>query len=87
MSERKYLFLGIASLFLLSLHRLAAQTLQVIDVAGHSTAVTAAQIAGMPHVTVNVRDHNAPAQFDGVPLAALLSAAGIQLGEELEHIS
>lgn len=60
-----------------------AQTVQVIDTAGHSTTVTAAQIAGAPHVAVNVKDHDTPAQFDGAPLATLLSTAGIQLGDKL----
>ncbi len=84
MSQRKHFLLGIASLLLLCLPRLSAQTLQVIDIAGHSTTIRSAQIAGLPHITVNVRNHNAPAQFEGVPLAALLSTAGIQLGEELK---
>jgi hypothetical protein len=56
---------------------------QVVDAAGHSTTVTAAQIASAPHVTVDVKDHDTPAQFEGVPLAALLSSAGIQLGDKL----
>jgi hypothetical protein len=57
-----------------------AQTLQVINAEGHSTAVTTAQIAGLPHIVVDVLDHGKPAQFEGLPLAALLSMAGIQLG-------
>ena len=57
--------------------------MQVIDAAGHSATVTAAQIANSPHVTVKVQDHDAPAQFEGVPLATLLSTAGIQLGDKL----
>jgi hypothetical protein len=60
-----------------------AQTLQVIDTGGHATTVTAAQIASLPHVAVSVADHDKPAQFEGAPLAALLSQAGIQLGDSL----
>jgi len=60
-----------------------AQTLQIIDPDGHATAVTAAQIANLPHHTIDVRDHDKPAQFEGVPLAALFAMAGIQLGDAL----
>jgi hypothetical protein len=60
-----------------------AQSLQVIDVEGHSITLTAAQIAAMPHVSINALDRNISAQFDGVPLAAVLSATGIQLGDKL----
>jgi hypothetical protein len=60
-----------------------AQTLQIIDADGHATAVTAAQIANLPHHTIDVRDHDKPAQFEGVPLAALLAMAGIQLGDAM----
>jgi hypothetical protein len=60
-----------------------AQTLQIIDVDGHATSVTMAQIASLPHVTVDVRDHDKAAQFEGVPLSALLATAGIQLGDAL----
>jgi len=59
---------------------LPAQTLQVTDAQGHSVAVTAAQIASMPHVAVNVSDHDKAAAFEGVPLATVLSKSGIQLG-------
>jgi hypothetical protein len=60
-----------------------AQTIQVIDTAGHASTLTVAQVAAMPHVTVSVSDHDKPAQFEGVSLAALLSQAGIQLGDSL----
>jgi len=60
-----------------------AQTLQVVDAEGHPTNVTAAQIENLPHVTVDTLDHDKPAQFRGVALSALLSMAGIQLGESM----
>ena len=60
-----------------------AQTLQIIDADGHATSVTMAQIANLPHVTVDVHDHDKAAQFEGVPLAPLLATAGIQLGDAL----
>ena len=41
------------------------------------------RLRNLPHVTVDVRDHDKAAQFEGVPLAALLSMAGIQLGDAL----
>jgi hypothetical protein len=60
-----------------------AQTLQIITAEGHATTVTATQIANLPHVTVDTRDHDSPARFEGVPLSAVLSTAGIQLGETM----
>jgi hypothetical protein len=62
----------------------SAQTLQIIDAEGHSTTLTAAKISSLPHVTVNAHDHDTPAQFEGVPLSALLAAAGIPLGDSLK---
>jgi hypothetical protein len=63
---------------------LSAQTLQVFDAEGHSTMMTAQQLAKSPRVSVNVRDHDTPAQFEGVPLASVLSAVGIQLGDKMK---
>jgi hypothetical protein len=60
-----------------------AQTIQVANADGHTSTVTAAQISAMPHVVVSVTDHDRPAQFEGVALAALVSAAGVQLGDSL----
>jgi hypothetical protein len=57
------------------------QSLQVTRADGTSTALTAAQITAVPHVSVNVKDHEAPAQFDGVPLAAVLRLAGVEIGK------
>jgi hypothetical protein len=62
---------------------LSAQTLKIINTDGQATTLTAAQIANLPHLTVNVKDHDVPAQFEGVALAPLLSSAGIQLGDKL----
>ena len=83
MIQRRYLAVCVAFCFLLVVSGLSAQTLQVINTDGHSTTVTAAQIAASPHVTVSVRDHDVVAQFEGVPLAAALSMAGVQLGDKL----
>ena len=63
--------------------RAGAQTLTVVNADGHSTTLTAAQIAGAAHVTVSVDDHGAAAKFEGVPLATVLTMAGIQLGDSL----
>lgn len=67
----------------LSASTLSAQTLQIIDAEGHSTALTETQIANSPHVTIEAHDHEGVAWFDGVPLSALLAAAGIPLGDAL----
>jgi len=84
MGSRQVLFGRAVMCFLLSMASGArAQTIQVVNADGHTGTATAAQIAAMPHATVSVTDHDEPAQFDGVPLAALVSAAGIQLGDTL----
>ncbi|MGA2413777.1 MAG: molybdopterin-dependent oxidoreductase [Candidatus Sulfotelmatobacter sp.] len=75
--------ISIVVYFLFFLPALSAQTLQVINLDGHSTTLTAAQISSLPHVTVDARDHDGPAQFQGLPLSAILSSAGIQLGDSL----
>jgi hypothetical protein len=73
---------GLLGLLLLSL-ALSAQTLQIIDTQGHSTTVSGAQLAKEQRVTVNVRDHDTSASFEGVPLSAVLASAGIALGDKL----
>jgi hypothetical protein len=83
MTKRRYLLGCVFGCFLLALPGLMAQTLQVVNGEGHSATITAAQIAALPHVTVNVRDHDKDARFEGVPLATVLSMTGIQLGESL----
>lgn len=50
---------------------------------GHTLAVTAAQIAKALRTTVNVTDHNKPATFEGVTLAALLAVAGTPLNDRM----
>jgi hypothetical protein len=83
MARRPYRRLCVACGFVLFGLGLWAQTIRVMDAEGHSTSVTVAQIGNSPHVTVNVRDHDTPAQFDGMPLSTVLSIASIQLGENL----
>ena len=60
-----------------------AQTLQITDAQGHTTSLTPEQLAKMPHVTVNTKDHDTPALFAGAPMAAVLSSAGITMGDTL----
>jgi len=83
MKQRHYLL--ICLVFRLQLFALgqSVPTLQVINVEGHSTSFTAEQIAKLPHVTVSTRDHDSPAQFEGVPLSVVLTTAGIHLGDSL----
>jgi hypothetical protein len=83
MGRRIYLPVVLAGCCLLVANGLCAQTLPVTDAAGHTTTLSAAQIASAPHVTVKLLEHDVPAQFEGVPLAAILALAGIQLGEKL----
>jgi hypothetical protein len=83
MTRPRHLPLWILCYFLLVGSCLSAQTLQVIDPEGHATTLTAPQISNLPHVIVKVIDHDTPAQFEGVSLAGVLSAAGVQLGDKL----
>ena len=62
---------------------LRAQSLQVLPADGTSTILTAVQITSLPHVTVNLKDHDTLAQFEGVPLAAALNLAGVRLGTSM----
>lgn len=62
---------------------LCAQSLQVTHADGTSATLTAAQITALPHLTVNAKDHDTPAQFEGVPLSAVLALAGVQLGNSM----
>jgi hypothetical protein len=83
MTRRQYLSLHVAFCFFFFVGGLSAQTLQIIDADGHSTTISAAQIANLPHVTVEARDHDVPARFEGVPVSALLTTAGIQLRDTM----
>jgi len=60
-----------------------AQSLQVTRADGTSTTLTAAQISALPHVTVNTKEHETAAQFEGVPVSAVLALAGVQLGSTM----
>jgi hypothetical protein len=60
---------------------LCAQSLQVMRADGTSTTLTAAQIAALPHVTINTKDHDTPAEFEGVPVAEVLKLAGVEVGK------
>jgi hypothetical protein len=48
-----------------------------------TTTVTAADLASMPRVSVEVDDHGTHAKFEGVALSTLLTRAGAPLGEGL----
>ncbi|MFY9673613.1 MAG: hypothetical protein WAK13_04130, partial [Terriglobales bacterium] len=61
----------------------AAQTLIITTADGHATTLSSAQIAASAHVSIIADDHGTEAKFEGVPLAAILSMAGVQLGDSL----
>jgi hypothetical protein len=83
MSQLRYrLLCGACGLLVFALG-LNAQSFEVVDGAGHSTVVTAAQLVKMARVKVEVRDYDSPARFEGVTLASVLSSAGIELGDKL----
>jgi|SRR6516165_6009821 len=79
--RRPTLYLPIVALVLAVAPTLYAQSLEVTGADGTSTALTAAQISGLRHVTINTKDHDTPAQFDGVPLAEILKLAGVDTGK------
>jgi hypothetical protein len=81
MKSRKYCCILFFHCFLAA--SVYAQTLQVINVEGHSTVFTAEQIAKLPHVTVETHDHDKPAQFEGVVMSSILTSAGIALGDTI----
>jgi hypothetical protein len=83
MTRRGHALIRVFFCSLLFVSGLTAQTLQVINADGHAVTLTAAQIANAPHITVNASDHSIAVQFEGVPLSALLSLAGIQLGDAM----
>jgi hypothetical protein len=60
---------------------LLAQSVQITRADGSSAAITAAQIAALPHVSVSVKDHDTPAQYDGVALGEVLKLGGVELGK------
>jgi hypothetical protein len=61
----------------------SSTSLDVIAVDGHTTTLTATQLGSLPHVTVDVDDRGTAAEFQGVPLSNVLSAAGVELGDSL----
>jgi hypothetical protein len=61
----------------------AAQTLTITTADGHTTTLSSAQIAAAAHVTITTDDRGTAAKFDGVPLATVLTMAGVQLGDSL----
>ncbi|MGA9558383.1 MAG: molybdopterin-dependent oxidoreductase [Terriglobales bacterium] len=74
----------VASIFALALAAAAAaQTLTLTTADGHSTTLSAAQIAAAAQVTISTDDRGTPAKFEGVPLATVLTMAGVQLGDSL----
>jgi hypothetical protein len=82
MTQRRSLLIIVLCCCPLLIPSVWAQTVQV-NLEGHSTAITAAQIANLPRVTVSVVDHDKAARFEGVPLASVLPMAGIELADTL----
>ena len=75
------LYLPVVVLVLAVAPALDAQSLEITRADGTSTSLTAAQIAALPHVTINTKDHDTPAQFGGVTLAEMLKLAGVETGK------
>ena len=73
MTLRHHFLVGTVGCFILFVTGLSAQTLQIIDVDGKSTTLTAAQISSLPRVSANAVEHDLPAQFEGVSVASVLA--------------
>jgi len=82
MRKRRILLFGIVFCLVLVAPALAL-SLQVLDIEGQTTTLTALEVLNMPHTTVKVIDHDGPAQFEGIPLANVLASAKIQLDDTL----
>jgi hypothetical protein len=62
----------------------AAQTLSLSGEEGQTATVTAAQLAALPHIHVQVMQHGQPHAFDGVLLSDLLAKVGAPHGEGIK---
>lgn len=83
--SRTPLSLRLALAILLLIPAVSAQTLKVINADSQSTTFSAEQLAAMPHVTLEARDHDTPAQFQGIPLATILEKAGVKFDAK-QHV-
>lgn len=54
-----------------------------IDVAGKKTKLGTAELAKLKRLTINAKDHGKDASFEGVAMADVLMAVGVELGEKL----
>ena len=61
----------------------ASASVTVSGEVGHPLTLDAAALAKLPRVTVQGSDHGVSGSWSGVPLSAILSAAGVPLGEAL----
>lgn len=62
----------------------AAQTLSLSGETGRTATVTAAQLAALPHVHVQVMQHGQPHAYDGVLLSDLLAKVDAPHGEAIK---
>ncbi|HXA37652.1 MAG TPA: molybdopterin-dependent oxidoreductase [Phenylobacterium sp.] len=62
----------------------AAQTLSLAGETGQTATVTAAQLAALPHIHVQVMQHGQPHAYDGVLLSDLLAKVGAPHGEGIK---
>jgi len=80
--RRYFAFLSFAFVSVFLTHA-AEQSLTVTNTDGHSTTISAAQIASASRVSVSVEEHGTAAKFEGVPLSTVLTMSGVQLGDSL----
>lgn len=72
------LILRLTFVLLLFVAAMSAQSLKVTTSDGNTTTFSAEDLASFAHVVVDVQDHGTPAQFQGIPLVALLQKAGLK---------
>jgi DMSO/TMAO reductase YedYZ molybdopterin-dependent catalytic subunit len=58
-------------------------TLRIGGLVASPQVLTAAEVASLPHQTINAASHNQKGVYSGVPLRELLTRAGVASGEAL----
>ena len=61
----------------------SAEPAITVEVAGKNTKFGAAELAKLKRLTIKTKDHGTDATFEGVAMADVLTAAGVELGEKL----
>ena len=58
-------------------------TLRIGGLVASPQVLTAAEVASLPHQTINAASHNQKGEYSGIPLRELLTRAGVATGEKV----